>query len=54
MKSSTFDTKSLHSQNSFVGYSNVIHGFTKIRYVGRNRFKRRSFHVLIEGVRLGT
>ena len=29
--------------NSYVGYWNVIHRLTKIRYVGRNRFKRRSF-----------
>ena len=39
---------------AYVGYWNVIHGLTKIRYVGRNRFKRRSFHVLNEEVRLGT
>ena len=54
MKCSTFETKSLHSQNSYVGYWNVIHGLTKIRYVGLNWFKLRCFHLLIEGVRLGT
>ena len=54
MKSPTFETKSLHSQNSYVGYGNVIHGLAKIRYVGLEWFKRRCFHVLIEGVRLGT
>ena len=54
MKSSTFETKSLHSQNSYVGYWNVIHGLARIRYVGLNWLKLRSFHVLTERVRLGT
>ena len=54
MKSPTFETKSLHSKNSYVGYWNVIHGLAKIRYVGLKWFKLRSFHVLTEGVRLGT
>lgn len=32
--------------NSHVGQSNFIHGSSQIRHMGRNWFKRRSFHVL--------
>ena len=33
MRSSTFKTKSLHSRNSHVGHSILIHGWAQIRDV---------------------
>jgi len=41
MRSSTFETKSLHGRNSHVDHSILIHGSTQIRYVDFNLFKRR-------------
>ena len=32
MRSSTFETKLLHSENSHVGHSILIHGLTQIQY----------------------
>ena len=36
MRSSTFKTKSVHSRNSHVGHSILIHRLTQIRYVELN------------------
>ena len=46
MRSSMFVTKLLHSQNSHVGHSILIHGSTQIRHVELNWINCRSFHVL--------
>ena len=50
-----FEAKSLHSRNSQMGHSILIHGSTQIWHVGLNWFKRRSLHVyLIQGIKFGT
>ena len=43
MKSLTFETKSLHSENSHVGHLNLIHESRQIRHEGFNWFKGQFF-----------
>lgn len=42
MKSSIFETKLLHSRNSHVGHSKIIHGSTQMRYDFFTLFHLRS------------
>ena len=53
MRSSMFETKSLHSQNSNVDHSILIHGSTQIRLVVLYWLKRRYLMYLIEAEGLG-
>ena len=47
MRSSTFETKSLHSQNSLCGPLNLNSGLTQIRYV---ELSIQTFHLFLYSI----
>ena len=49
MRSSTFESKSLHSQNSHLGHLNLINWSTQIKHIELNVFTNQ-----IEGIKFGT